>query len=120
MLGIQDHMIKRVKYTINTFNGFRFCNKNCEDEEVKFICGSDGSLYRNYCEMKKAHCGRHVYQVCGLDGDARYSKGLCHLLSCTAGSKDLKIRDASGSQRVFEGKVCHQWLECSLPFDRTL
>ena len=61
-------MIKRVKYTINTFNGFRFCNKNCEDEEVKFICGSDGSLYRNYCEMKKAHCGRHVYQVFGSGG----------------------------------------------------
>jgi hypothetical protein len=64
MEGIVDHMIKRAKCTINTLNGFRFCNKNCAEEEAKFICGSDGSLYRNYCEMKKAHCGRHVYQVC--------------------------------------------------------
>ena len=41
----------------------RYCNKDCEKEESKFVCASDGNLYRNSCEMKKAYCGKHIFEV---------------------------------------------------------
>ena len=71
-------------FSIGFFSFFRFCDAPCEKEETAFICASDGSLYRfllftkifktflakikirNKCEMLRAHCGRHVYQVGGI------------------------------------------------------
>ena len=33
------------------------CPKDCSDEDTNQVCGSDGNIYRNECEMKKITCG---------------------------------------------------------------
>ena len=33
------------------------CPIDCEGEEDDAVCGSDGNIYRNKCEMEKITCG---------------------------------------------------------------
>ena len=33
------------------------CPVDCSDEDDHFVCGSDGNIYRNTCEMEKMTCG---------------------------------------------------------------
>ena len=65
--GQFDHLLSPHKAGFDPHNSylscFRFCNARCEKQESNFVCGSDGNLYRNQCEMKKAKCGQHIYQV---------------------------------------------------------
>lgn len=32
------------------------CNAKC-DRKVQSVCGSDGKIYRNLCEMQSKNCG---------------------------------------------------------------
>jgi len=54
---------KVVVADLNHCQTTKFCSARCEKQESNFVCGSDGNLYRNQCEMKKAKCGHHIYQV---------------------------------------------------------
>lgn len=33
------------------------CPLDCKDEPEVQVCGSDGSIYRNECEMQMLNCG---------------------------------------------------------------
>ena len=33
------------------------CYSSCDDEDLEFVCGADGSTYNNECEAK---CGKTV------------------------------------------------------------
>ncbi|XP_054274244.1 serine protease inhibitor dipetalogastin [Macrosteles quadrilineatus] len=39
------------------------CPDECDADEVSPTCGSDGNVYRSYCELKKATCGQRVVAV---------------------------------------------------------
>ncbi|CAH0386305.1 unnamed protein product [Bemisia tabaci] len=39
------------------------CPDSCDHEETHPVCGSDGNVYRNECELKKSTCGQKVVEV---------------------------------------------------------
>ncbi|RZF33289.1 hypothetical protein LSTR_LSTR007634 [Laodelphax striatellus] len=39
------------------------CPQTCNQDEMQPVCGSDGNVYRSYCELKQKTCGQWVVAV---------------------------------------------------------